>query len=38
VIEVEAPEAAETLQRGMDGLLGATPGRRERSARVASGE
>jgi len=38
VIEVEAPEAAETLQRGMAGLLGATPGRRERGARAATGE
>jgi hypothetical protein len=38
VIEVEAPEAAETLQRGMAGLLGLTPGRRERGARVATGE
>ena len=38
VIEVEAPEAAETLQRGMAGLLGETPGRRERGAQVAAGE
>ena len=38
VIEVEAPEAAETLQRGMAGLLGLTPGRRERGARVTTGE
>jgi len=38
VIEVEAPEAAETLQRGMAGLLGLTPGRRERGTRVATGE
>jgi len=38
VIDVEAPEAAETLQRGMAGLLGRTPGRRERGSRVAAGE
>ena len=38
VIEVEAPVAAETLQRGIAGLLGTTPGRRERGARVATGE
>jgi hypothetical protein len=38
VIEVEAPEAAETLQRAMAGLLGMPPGRRERGARVTTGE
>jgi hypothetical protein len=38
VIECEAPEAADTLRRGMAGLLGDTPGRRARGARVASGE
>jgi hypothetical protein len=38
VIEVEAPEAAETLQRGMAGLLGTTPGRRARGTHVAAGE
>jgi hypothetical protein len=38
VIEVEAPEAAETLHRGMAGLLEATPRSRARSARAAAGE
>ena len=38
VIECEAPEAADTLRRGMLGLLGETPGRRARGERVASGE
>jgi hypothetical protein len=38
VIECEAPEAADTLRRGMAGLLDVTPGRRARGARVVSGE
>jgi hypothetical protein len=38
VIECEAPEAADTLRRGMAGLLGETPGRRAGGARVATGE
>jgi hypothetical protein len=38
VIECEAPEAADTLRRGMLGLLGETPGRPARGERVASGE
>ena len=38
VIEVEAPEAAETLHRGMAGLLDATPRSRPRSARATAGE
>jgi len=38
VIECEAPEAAETLHRGMAGLLDATPGRRTRRERAATGE
>jgi hypothetical protein len=38
VIEVEAPEAAETLHRGMAGLLDATPRPRRRSARASAGE
>lgn len=38
VIECEAPEAADTLRRGMAGLLDTTPGRRARGVRVASGE
>lgn len=38
VIEVEAPEAAETLHRGMAGLLDATPRSRPRSARASAGE
>jgi len=38
VIEVEAPEAAETLHRGMAGLLDATPRSRTRSARASAGE
>ncbi len=38
VIECEAPEAADTLRRGMAGLLGETPGRRARSERVVTGE
>lgn len=37
VIDVQAPEAAATLIRGMDGLLGVAPPRR-RSAHVAAGE
>jgi hypothetical protein len=38
VIEVEAPEAAETLHRAMAGLLDATPRSRQRSARANAGE
>ncbi len=38
VIEVEAPEAAETLARGMAGLLDPTPRTRSRSAHAAAGE
>lgn len=35
VIEVEAPDAAALLQRGLAGLLDDTPRRRERAARTA---
>jgi len=38
VIEVEAPEAAATLRRGMAGLLDTTPRTRQRSEHVATGE
>jgi hypothetical protein len=38
VIEVEAPEAAATLRRGMAGLLDDAPRSRQRSASVATGE
>ena len=38
VIEVEAPEAAETLHRAMAGLLDVTPRTRTRSARATAGE
>jgi hypothetical protein len=38
VIEVEAPEAAETLHRAMAGLLDPTPRAQRRSARATSGE
>ena len=38
VIECEAPEAADTLRRGMAGLLDVTPGRRARGERVVPGE
>ena len=38
VIECEAPEAADTLRRGMAGLLGEAKGRRARGERVATGE
>ena len=38
VIEVQAPEAAETLVRAMAGLLDMTPRTRRRSAHAASGE
>jgi hypothetical protein len=38
VIESEAPEAAETLVRGMAGLLDTTPRRRAGSAGAARGE
>jgi len=38
VIEVEAPEAAATLRRGMAGLLDVTSRTREREARAATGE
>jgi hypothetical protein len=38
VIEVEAPEAAATLRRGMAGLLDVTSRTRERGARAATGE
>ena len=35
VIEVEAPDAAALMQRGMAGLLDPSPRRRERSAHAA---
>jgi hypothetical protein len=35
VIEVEAPDAAANLHRGMAGLLDPTPRRRERGARAS---
>ena len=38
VIEVEAPEAVEMLQRAMSGLLDPSPRRRERSAAGSRGE
>jgi hypothetical protein len=38
VIESEAPEAAETLVRGMAGLLDTTPRRRAKGAVATSGE
>ncbi len=38
VIEVEAPEAAATMRRGMTGLLDETPRPRSRRADVAAGE
>jgi hypothetical protein len=38
VIESEAPEAAETLMRGMAGLLDTTPKRRAQRAAATSGE
>ena len=38
VIEVEAPEAAATMRRGMAGLLDTTPRTRQRSASAATGE
>ena len=38
VIECEAPAAAETLRRGMAGLLGETPRRPAKGARVVGGE
>jgi hypothetical protein len=38
VIEVEAPEAAETLHRALAGLLDATPKSRRRGAHATAGE
>ncbi len=38
VIECEAPAAAETLRRGMAGLLGETPRRRAKGGHVVGGE
>ena len=38
VIDCEAPEAAETLHRGMAGLLDATPGQKARRQRATTGE
>jgi hypothetical protein len=38
VIEVQAPDAAATLVRGMAGLLDVTPRTRRRSAHAAAGE
>lgn len=38
VIECEAPEAADTLRRGIAGLLGETGSRRARGERVVSGD
>ena len=38
VIECEAPAAAETLRRGMAGLLGQTQGRRPKEGQLVGGE
>jgi hypothetical protein len=38
VIEVEAPNAADTLHRGLNGLLGVTPRPKRGAARAAAGE
>ncbi len=38
IIDVQGPEAAADLRRGMTGLLDTSPDRRARSARAATGE